>query len=246
MQKANSLFRVAAYLPLLSLALLLCCPAKSQAQPGRAIRDIAPLMEADYPLLKDSFSRHKIFAPDYEKQALFALSYFPELKNTRIRFVQRTGHGGIISTRPTVGSIFRRSSRRSYKIFIEEPEPGSQRKFSFRYADVNGQTGIIGHELCHILYFRRHSGIGLLRLALGHLSRKYMDRFEYRTDSVAVERGFGYQLIAWNIFLRKAFGMKNPEQAPDPFTARTGRERYMSIRSIRRVMAASPVYQQAR
>jgi len=216
------------------------------AQYRKPIRDISVAIENEYSMLKDSFSTNKRLPAPYEKQALFALSYFPEFKKTKIKFVLRTGKHGIISTRPTVGSIFRRSSRRTYKIFIEEPGEGDTRKFSFRYGDVNGQTGIIGHELCHILYFNRHSGIGLLRLAVSHLSRKYMDRFEYNTDSVAVVRGFGFQLIAWNVFLRSAFGMKDPENGPDPFFASSGRERYMSIPTLKRVMRKQGSYEEVR
>ena len=69
-----------------------------------------------------------------------------------------------------------------------------------------------------------------------------MDNFENKTDSVCIERGLGYQLIDWNIYLRKAFGMKDPENGPDPFFTDTTSERYMSPARIRQVMKKSKVY----
>lgn len=213
----------------------------AQAQELKAYRDITENLNEEYPLLKARYGNNKQIPADFEKQILYALSYFPELENIHIKFRLRQGHHGIISTRPTIGSIFRRSSKRTYIVFIEDSSVTPQR-YHYRYADVNGQTGIVAHELSHVVYFNHHSGIGLLRLAAGHVSRKYMDRFEYNTDSATVVRGFGYQLIAWNVFLRKAFGIANPETAPDPFIANAKRERYMSFASIRRVMAKSPIY----
>lgn len=108
---------------------------------------------------------------------------------------------------------------------------------------MNGQVGIVGHELTHISNFERKNTFGLLGLGVGHVSKKYMDNFENKTDSLSIERGFGYQLISWNIFLRKAFGMKDPENDPDPFFGNGKRERYMSPASIRRVMRKSALYQ---
>jgi len=216
----------------------------SQAQTRKARRDITTNVDEEYSSLKDSFSTNKEIPAKFEKQILYALSYFPELRQARIKFVLRRDHGGIISSRPTIGGIFQRSSKRQYVVFIEDSSTSKSLNYHFRYADVNGQTGIVAHELSHIVYFSHHSGVGLLRLAAAHLSRKYMDRFEYNTDSATIVRGFGYQLIAWNVFLRKAFGVPNPETAPDPFINSAKRERYMSFTSIRRVMDKSPIYKE--
>ena len=79
---------------------------------------------------------------------------------------------------------------------------------------MNGQVGIIGHELTHILYFSQKNTFGLLNTGIAHVSTRYMDKFENKTDSVCIERGSGYQLIDWNIYLRNAFGMEDPENGP--------------------------------
>ncbi|MDX2046456.1 MAG: hypothetical protein SFU87_06700 [Chitinophagaceae bacterium] len=213
--------------------------AEAQRAP---LTDITEAVNIEYGKLKDSFGANKKILPEFEKQILYALSYFPELRNTRIHFKLRKGNNGIISARPAFGSIFKKSSKRSYIVFIGDSSDGKFSKFLFRNSDANGQVGILGHELTHILNFSRMSSWGLLGVGVNHVSKKYMDNFENKTDSVCIERGFGYQLIAWNIFLRKAFGMADPENGPDPFFGETNRERYMSPASIRRIMGKSPMY----
>jgi hypothetical protein len=179
---------------------------------------------------------------EYEKQILAALSYFPELKETKITFSLVKGNSGVIETRPEWLSVFRNSRKRAYVVFIGDSSSRYTPPFMFRNSPVNGQVGIIGHELAHILYFSKKNTFGLLKTGAAHISRSYMDNFENKTDSICIERGLGYQLIDWNIYLRKAFGMKDPENAPDPFFTDTTRERYMSPARIRQVMKKSKVY----
>jgi hypothetical protein len=107
---------------------------------------------------------------------------------------------------------------------------------------VNGQVGIIGHELAHILYFSKKNSLGLIGTGVAHISRGYMDDFENKTDSICIERGLGYQLLDWNIYFRKAFNVKDVESGPDPFFTDTTRERYMSPARIRQVISKSKRY----
>jgi hypothetical protein len=225
-------------LPAVSI-FLIGMAAEAQRAP---LTDINVAMNIEYSNLKDSFSTNKKILPEFEKQILYALSFFPELQNTRIHFKLKKGKGSIISARPAWGSIFKKSSKRTYIVIIGDSSAGWSPKFLFLNADANGQVGILGHELTHILNFNRMSSHGLLGVGVNHVSKKYMDNFENKTDSVCIERGFGYQLIAWNIYLRKAFGMADPENGPDPFFGETKQERYMSPASIRRVMGKSPMY----
>ncbi|MEO5683639.1 MAG: hypothetical protein ABIQ88_13410 [Chitinophagaceae bacterium] len=207
------------------------------------LKDITEAMNTEYPMLKEGAGKNKKILPLFEKQILFALSFFPEFKETKIHFKLKKSSNGIISTRPSWGSIFRRSSKRTYIVIINDSTGG--RSFPvFRNGGVNGQVGILGHELCHILYFNKKTGLGLIGLGIRHLSTKFMDGFENRTDSVDIERGLGYQLIDWNIYLRKAFGMQHPEEGPDPFFGPQKRERYMSPTSIRKAIAKNPLYNQ--
>ena len=199
-------------------------------------------MNYEYLFNKKIFGENKTMPAEYEKQILTALSYFPELRKTRITFILQKGNSGVIETRPEWFSVFKNSKSRAYIVFIGDSSSRYTPRFMFRNSPVNGQVGIIGHELTHILYFSKKNTFGLLNTGIAHVSRSYMDNFENKTDSVCIERGLGYQLIDWNIYLRKAFGMPDPENGPDPFFTDTTKERYMSPARIRQVMKKSKVY----
>ena len=199
-------------------------------------------MNYEYLFNKKIFGENKTMPAEYEKQILTALSYFPELRKTRITFILQKGNSGVIETRPEWFSVFKNSKSRAYIVFIGDSSSRYTPRFMFRNSPVNGQVGIIGHELTHILYFSKKNTFGLLNTGIAHVSRSYMDNFENKTDSVCIERGLGYQLIDWNIYLRKAFGMQDPENGPDPFFTDTTKERYMSPARIRQVMKKSKVY----
>ena len=214
------------------------------AQLRSPVQDITERMNNEYLFNKKIFGENKTMTVEFEKQILTALSYFPELRRTKITFILQKGNSGVIETRPEWFSVFRNSKSRAYIVFIGDSSSRHTPRFMFRNSPVNGQVGIIGHELTHILYFSQKNTFGLLKTGVAHLSTSYMDDFENKTDSVCIERGLGYQLIDWNIYLRKAFGMQDPENGPDPFFTDTTRERYMSPARIRQVMKKSKAYSQ--
>lgn len=205
------------------------------------MRDITEDLNARYLVLKDSFAINKQIDNRLQKQAIYSLSYFPELKQIKIAFKFKKGKSGIISTRPTMASILRRSSKRSYVVIVTDSIRGRILPL-FERGGINGQVGIIGHELCHILYFQRKTGLGLIGLGIKHISKRFMDNFENKTDSVNIVRGFAYQLMGWKIYLDEEFKKILPP-GHQWITDRPGkRERYMSVESIRRVMAKSLIY----
>jgi hypothetical protein len=206
------------------------------------MKDVSQRVQADYDSLKIIYGVNKRMPREFQKQIIYALSYFPELKTTPIDFILEKGSSGVISTRPKWTSTFMNARHRSYVVFIGDSSRNKIPQFMFRNSPVNGQVGIIGHELTHIYNFSQKNTLGLLGIGVNHISQKYMDRFENKTDSVCIERGLGHQLVDWNIYLRKAFGMMDPDNGPDPFFPDTARERYMSPARIREVMAKSRTY----
>jgi hypothetical protein len=206
--------------------------------PGKKpVPDISDSLDIHYDRLIKEVGKNKDMPPGYEKQILYALSYFPELAHTKIKFKIKKSTKGIIATRPTISSLLRKSSKRTYIVFISDSIKGRTMPV-FAKSDVNGQVGILGHEFCHIVYFNNSTGPGLLGLAISHISTRYMDRFEYKTDSMDIERGLGYQLIAWNQYLRKGFRAMYPN-APLPSGITVASKRYMSIEQIKKMMAKS-------
>lgn len=203
--------------------------------------DITDSMNAQFDSLSRIYGKNKIIPKPFEKQIIYALSFFPELVNDKIEFAIVKGDDNIIATRPLFSSVFKRSSNRSYIVTIQDSSR-SRRLPSFVFANANGQVGILGHELCHIVYFKNRTGLGLIGLGINHISTRFMDRFENKTDSMDIERGLGYQLIDWSDFVQAGFRKMNGNASPAP-AREPARERYMSVASIRRVMSKSKVYE---
>ena len=204
------------------------------------VKDVEPYLDSAAQRLEKQFGKNKIIPARFRPQILYALSYFPSLANTRIIFTIKKSTGGIISTRPTTAGLFRRSSKRTYLVVINDTVKGRTLPV-FGSAPRNAQVGILGHELCHILYFNGRTGAGLLGLGIGHVSKKYIDRFEYATDSVDIAQGLGYQLLSWKLYLDSAFRKRSPDGLPS-FATDTSRRRYMRADEIRVAIARNSAY----
>jgi hypothetical protein len=197
------------------------------------LRDTVDISPDQFRSMKEKYGKYKVLPPGYEKIALYSLSFFPELENNRIHFKLRS-KGAPLSTRPTWGGIFRSAGKRTYKVFINS---GGDDRFGsiFRDASIPAQIGIIGHELSHIVNFAQKSSFGLMGIGISHLSKGYMDRFEFNTDSLAIAHGLGAYQKEWAAIFDKLFANSGME---DPFKSKstpTG-ERYMSAATIESYM----------
>ena len=125
-----------------------------------------------------------------------------------------------------------------YIITISDRSSAKLTPILFKQLSYEAQVGVLGHELSHVADFSGMKLSGLIRLGFGHLSRRYIDRFEYRTDSLCIEHGLGKYLLAWSIFVRKALHINDWQGADSINTPLTGRERYMNPATIERRMRA--------
>lgn len=208
------------------------------AQPPIALLHSNQFSETDISQLKSNYSRNKIIPAKFEKQILVALSYFPELKNTSIVF--RIKHTTTpLASRPGWTSVLRNDRKRTYVITISDSSKPFLTSILLDKMDFNAQIGVMGHELSHVVDFKSKNSFGLLRVGLGNLSSAYLDRFEYQTDSICIAHGLGYQLLAWSVFVRKAFNWPTPAEGEIPTPKK---ERYMSPETIRTRMNRLPAY----
>jgi hypothetical protein len=195
----------------------------------------------DYSALKQLVGKHKKIPPEYEKQVLTALSYFPELINIQIDF--RLKHTNTsFSTRPSFISVFKRSSRRKYIITISDSSEAILVPLQLKNLNYNAQIGVIGHELSHAADFTNKNSFGLLRVALGNLSNKFLDRFEFKTDSLCIAHGLGYQLLAWSSFIRTTMHYENWTGSVNIDKGPMLREKYMNPSTIIKKMEQSALY----
>jgi len=198
------------------------------------------LTDNEYNQLEQAFGQHKIILPQFRQQILIALSYFPELKNISIEF--RIKHTRTpLQTIPNTISIFKKSHARKYIITISDSTMGMLTPILLKNLNFNAQVGVLGHELSHVSDFNNKHTLGLLTTGIKHISSKWIDRFEYRTDSICIAHGLGYQLLEWSMAVRKA--MNSPDyDGADNVEKPMLRERYMNPSTIIKRIELNPIY----
>ena len=205
------------------------------------LQDTSLISFEQYQHLVQNFSQNKIIPAGYEKIILYALSFFPELKDYKIEFKVRP-KGSPLSSRPSWGSIFSNARKRTYMVFIHAHDDSSVYSNIFRKAPLPGQIGIIGHELSHVVNFTKESSFGLIGIGASHISKSYMDRFEFYTDSLCIEHGLGYYLMYWTKMFEGFYGDGDSVPGSNKSKATPTGERYMSARTIQRYIDKSPMY----
>lgn len=127
------------------------------------------------------------------KPALFAaLEYYDTLHQLKIRVVAKKRMHHFMNVRPTFMSVFKRKSKRVYKIRVNQSD--SSEVPLPDYFTFNALIGAFGHELAHIADYN-NAGIGkLIRFAFMELSPNQRKLFEEGTDLKAIQKGLGWQL----------------------------------------------------
>ncbi len=195
---------------------------------------------AGYDQLQQTFGQKKVIPAQFREQILIALSYFPELKNIAIVFRIKHNHTPL-TTIPTTTSVFKNSRNRKYIVTISDSSVDMLSPILLKRFSFNAEVGVLGHELSHVADFSHHSTFGLIDYGINHISSRWLDRFEYRTDSICIAHGLGYQLLDWSTSVRKAMHVENYDGA-DNVGEPMMRERYMNPSTIRKRIASNPIY----
>jgi hypothetical protein len=194
--------------------------------------------------LKSKFGNHKTFIADYEKQMLIALSYFPELEDTKIKFRLKNRETPL-ATRPTVVSMFRSAKKRTYIITISRKSTNYLNAIVFENLNYNAQIGVLGHELCHVSdYLNKGLGKMFNVVFIEIFSKKAVDKFEFNTDLNCINHGLGYQLLDWSINVRENLKRVNWLGAVN-LTADEKSERYMNPSTIKNILSKHLLYQES-
>jgi len=190
--------------------------------------------QANFQQLLDDFGRNKDLPAGYELQALLALSHYPELRETRIKFVVDDVEIPL-SSRPHWATMFRSADKRTYLVVIDSQRDGNREELLLKNQPFNAQTGVIGHELAHTVYYLERSFFGIVSDALCQLNSCRV-RFERDTDQRTIDYGLGWQRYDHSLFLRTSFGM-DPDAPSSPSSA------YLGPKELMARIAAHPAYQ---
>jgi len=226
------------------LLFILSLPVLTPAQNRKPVVEFERIdfTKEDSLQLLNEYGKNKEFIPQYALQMLIALSYFPELKNTRIRFIFKHAHSPL-ETRPVFPNLLSKGSKRKFTIIISDSSMWKLEPVLIQHMSFNEQIGVIGHELSHASDFSKRSTTSLIGSGIGHVfSSKYMDRFEFRTDSICIAHGLGYQLLAWSTFVRRTMHTENWEGSHNINVPVMTRERYMNPSTIKKYIAANSLY----
>ena len=183
------------------------------------------------------YAENKQLPPGYEKETLEALSHFPELKQVAIKFRIKKSFA-TLKTRPTFFSMFMPKGHRSYVITISNKTTTQLMPLMFEHLSQEARTGVIGHELSHVLDFSKKNDWQCLKLAAGHLSPRYLDHFEYNTDMICIQHGLGKDLEAWSSYIRKTMHTVFWRGADYVYKGDSKYERYMNPSTIEKNIPA--------
>lgn len=177
-----------------------------------------------------SFNRKRIPLA-YEEPILSALSYFSDLDKVKIRFRVRRTYAPL-STRPSWSNMLRRGDRRLYIVTISDSSINKLSPILFKRLPYDAQVGVIGHELSHVVDFKKKSFFGMMRVAVGNTSSRYLDKFEYKTDSICIQHGLADNLLAWSIAVREQLHVDYWRGSDNVNKKAVSKERYMNPSTI--------------
>jgi len=203
--------------------------------------DASVFTKEDSILLVKMYGTNKKIIPRFALPTLIALSYFPELKNTKIHFVFKDAYSPL-RTVPDLLGIWRKGNKRSYTITISDSSILKLQNILLPFMNFNAKTGVLGHELSHVSDFSRMNLLQLTLSGIRHISSHYIDRFEYRTDGICIAHGLGYQLLEWSKFVREKLHTTNYEGSDNINEPVMKRERYMNPSTIELKMQQLDIY----
>ena len=187
---------------------------------------------------------HKKIQTEITPQVLLALSFYPELSDTKIIFRYRKRKTPL-SSRPRIWSTFRKRKNRTYIITISTKSNTKLTPILFSNLTYNAQIGVLGHELGHITEYKNKDTWQLLGLYLRLLNAENVNEFEFKTDRTCIEHGLGYQLHEWSQYVRLALDVPEWRGASDAIYGKktsTQELRYMNPETIKNYISKNSIY----
>lgn len=148
--------------------------------------------------LKKQFSFNKEIPNDLEKEILVALSNYPELSKIKIKFAYKKIFTSMKAT-PRWDYFFRRKENREYQIIINSNT--CHEKTIVQRISSDALTGVIGHELGHIVDYSKRSNWSLTKLLFNYIFIKGRQTTEAHADQLAIEHNLGKQLLEFTEFI---------------------------------------------
>lgn len=169
------------------------------AQISGQVTLISPESQTYIDSIAKEYSTNKKFSTEFKLPAMIALSYYPELKNTRIEFVNKSIRT-TMACRPKWNFIFKRKENRVYRVFINN---NAERVKGAMLADVpyNAQIGLIGHELGHVADYAQSGVFRIIGMGFKYLFTPGRMHVERKVDKITIDHQLGWQLYDFCDFI---------------------------------------------
>ncbi len=132
------------------------------------------------------------------KHFLFCKPYFSDIPYDNIK-IKKKKQLIPLTTVPNPINLFRPKKKWSYTIKISTKTIPILTPILFDSLSLEGQLGVLAHELSHVSDFHNHNRGYLIKAFFWHFNPRKIDIFEYNTDYICINHGMGYQLLAWSI-----------------------------------------------
>jgi hypothetical protein len=159
--------------------------------------------KAQPPFELQQFSHNKQIPAVIEKNVLNALSFYPELINTRIKFVfKKKIKSSVMQAQPVFSSLLQNKKKRQYRVNISSQFRLIHYHMPILQIPDDVMIGWIGHELGHILDYERMSNASMVSFGYNYVFYpSFVKEAERIADSLAVERGMGHYILSTKHFI---------------------------------------------
>lgn len=138
-----------------------------------------------------------------KNEALTALSYYPQLKDTTIEFRFKNNiKKSTMLAQPVFWSLLKPRKRRKYVILMSRKFKISGKEFKTVNVDSDILIGWLGHELGHITDYKNRSSLNLIWFGIRYaLSDNYIKEAERAADAYAVTSGMENYILKTKHFI---------------------------------------------
>lgn len=146
---------------------------------------------------------NKIIPESINKEAIEALTFFPELYDTAIEFKFKDDiKKSTMQAQPRFASFFKAKENREYMILISRSIQIEGENFTMDDIPSDVKVGWIGHELGHVMDYRERTNFGMLIFGVKYLfSSTHIKEVERAADTYAIAHGMGDYILKTKNFI---------------------------------------------
>ena len=127
-----------------------------------------------------------------------ALSHYPELKGHKFKIKYKKNVKHPVTASWSFGNILKRRKNHTYILLLSED-------VFLKRLSLNGQVGVLGHEMAHFKYYSEKPSIHMLWWGIKYVtSKKFHRKFERDADRTTIEHGLGRQLLGVVFYMDRA------------------------------------------